>query len=66
MKNIAINLYIVFGFRIFETFGLHSTCKEYFEGFSLPDDYNYNVPSKDKNTDVMVNNVIQVNELLEV
>ena len=62
MAKVAIYLIITFGFIISNTLCLHSSCNEYFEGFSLPDDYNRNIPDKN----IVVNNVIHIHEVLEV
>ena len=64
MLKLATQLMVVFSFTITNIYSFHSSCNGYFEGFSLPEDYNRNVPSKDKN--VTVKNVIHINEVLEV
>ena len=64
MSRLAIQLMVVFSFTIANILSFHSSCSGHFEAFSLPDDYNRNVPSKDKI--VTVNNVIRINEVLEV
>ena len=66
MSTLAIQLLVVFSFCIANTVSFHSSCSGYFEAFSLPEDYNRNVPSKDKTKVVTVNNVIHINEVLEV
>ena len=56
---------VIFSFTITNIYSFHSSCNGYFEGFSLPEDYNRNVPSKE-NKIVTVKNVIHINEVLEV